>query len=471
MASGDSSEPLINHPRGDEQLHPALCGSLCGCLFCIVALPLACLGMCCCCAAAGADSVVKTAQGKRWDATLNKWVVDRLDDEAAEVALLPRNDEDILKKATAAWAEEEGGGTTTSASAEGDASPAVKETRYYDFLGVAVDAPESKIKRAYYVEARKWHPDKNPDDEEAKSKFQSIGEAYQVLGDEKLRKIYDRLGEDGLSGDRTEAAANITLVDPSLVFTFLFGNDSFDDIIGRLQLVTQTLVGGSPELANAFTRTRMMELERRRVVRLAASLRDRLKQHVDGNISAALVEWKRDGERLVEVRYGEQILNIVGTTYKLVATEILGSWSEGLDAKMKATGIQVDAARNAATVAQKQQQGGDGGEDGLPAMIEMMWNITVIDVSTTLREVVMKVCKDVCVPVDVRKRRAKAVLELGTMWEGLKSSKASNGDDGGGVGRSARNLYASAAAAAMEAALDRARRGGEGVDVVATAGN
>ena len=478
---GDPAEPLIDPPPegggGNEQRQPTLCGSLFGCLFCLIALPVACLGMCCCCAAAGADRAVKTAQGKRWDATLNKWVVDRLDDEAAEVGLLPRNDDDILLKqgSAAGGKEEEGGGGETSAAPGGEAAPAaVKETRYYDLLGVAVDAPESKIKKAYYIEARKWHPDKNPDDEEAKAKFQAIGEAYQVLSDEKLRKIYDRLGEEGLSGDRTEAATANALVDPSLVFTFLFGNDSFDGVIGRLQLVTQTLVGGSPELANAFTRAQMVELERRRVVRLAVSLRDRLGRHVDGDVPGALAEWKTEGERLVEVRYGEQILNTVGTTYKLVATQILGSWSEGLDAKMKATGMQVDAARNAATAAQKQQQGGggggpggDGGEDSLPAMIEIMWNITVIDVSTTLREVVMKVCKDACVPDDVRKRRAKAVLELGTLWEGLKTKKTS---DGGGADRSVRNLYASATAAAMDAALERARREEEEGVAAATAG-
>ena len=74
----------------------------------------------------------------------------------------------------------------------------VKETKYYDALGVAVDAEDSKIKRAYYIQARKWHPDKNPS-EEAKNKFQEIGEAYQVLGDEKLRAVYDREGEEGLS--------------------------------------------------------------------------------------------------------------------------------------------------------------------------------------------------------------------------------------------------------------------------------
>ena len=211
-------------------------------------------------------------------------------------------------------------------------------------------------------------------------------------------------------------------------------------------------------------------MERRRVVRLAASLRDRLRRHVGGDVSGAMAEWRAEGERLVEVRYGEQILNTVGTTYKLVATQILGSWSEGLDAKMKATGMQVDAARNAAQAAQKQRRGGEGdaagegGEDALPAMIKIMWNITVIDVSTTLREVVMKVCKDACVPEDVRKTRVRAVLELGTLWEGLKTSSV-------GADRSVRNLYASATAAAMEAALDRARMEEEEEGMSGTAGD
>ena len=101
-----------------------------------------------------------------------------------------------------------GGGGPTSAGGEA-AAATVRETRYYDLLGVAVDAPESRIRKAYYVEARRWHPDRNPEDDEAKSKFQAIGEAYQVLSDEKLRGIYDRLGEDGLSGDKTEAASSL----------------------------------------------------------------------------------------------------------------------------------------------------------------------------------------------------------------------------------------------------------------------
>eukprot|EP00804_Cyclotella_cryptica_P025178 CCRYP_016977-RB/>CCRYP_016977-RB protein AED:0.06 eAED:0.06 QI:226/1/1/1/0.5/0.33/3/103/444 len=430
----DPAEPLLD-PQTGEESPPTLCEKLCACGICLIFTPLACLGMCCCCAASTAESAVNKAQGKRWDATQNKWVVDKLDEEGEEIEKFSRDDDDILKAV-----KEEGAESNLATS-----TVKVKETEYYDVLGVPTDAPESKIKKQYYIKAREWHPDRNSS-EEAKVKFQAIGEAYQVLSDEKLRKVYDREGKDGLSGDKTEVA--IGQIDASLIFTFLFGNDSFNDIIGRLQLVTQTLVGGSPAEAR-ITSQQMVELERRRVVRLALSLRDRIQAFVDGDEHGAKSSWKSKGEELVEVRYGEQILNTVGTTYKLIAKQVIGSWSEGLDAKVQAAGMQIDAAKNAATAAQNREA---SSEDELPAMIEMMWNITVIDISTTLREVVMKVCKDVSVSNEIRKKRANAIFELGTMWESLKTK------DAGRKLQSVRKMYASATAAAMDATLEKVRK-------------
>ena len=71
----------------------------------------------------------------------------------------------------------------------------VKETQYYDILGVSPDASDNDIKRAYRKLAVQYHPDKNPDGAE---KFKDITMAYEVLSDEKKRKLYDRFGEKGL---------------------------------------------------------------------------------------------------------------------------------------------------------------------------------------------------------------------------------------------------------------------------------
>lgn len=71
---------------------------------------------------------------------------------------------------------------------------------YYSVLQLDRNASQADVKKAYKKLARKWHPDKNPNcQEEATKKFKELSEAYQVLSDEKKRKIYDVRGKDGLN--------------------------------------------------------------------------------------------------------------------------------------------------------------------------------------------------------------------------------------------------------------------------------
>src|SRR5882762_6112576 len=65
---------------------------------------------------------------------------------------------------------------------------------YYATLGVPKTASEKEIKQAFRKLARKHHPDVNPGDKSAESKFKEINEAYEVLGDPEKRKKYDELG-------------------------------------------------------------------------------------------------------------------------------------------------------------------------------------------------------------------------------------------------------------------------------------
>lgn len=71
----------------------------------------------------------------------------------------------------------------------------VKESKFYDILGVTPDADESTLKKAYRKLALKYHPDKNPD---AGEKFKEISMAYEVLSDPEKRRIYDQHGEQGI---------------------------------------------------------------------------------------------------------------------------------------------------------------------------------------------------------------------------------------------------------------------------------
>jgi DnaJ-class molecular chaperone len=65
---------------------------------------------------------------------------------------------------------------------------------YYKILGIKRGASDDEIQRAYREQARKYHPDLNPDDAKAKEKFQSVQRAYEVLNDPEQREMYDRFG-------------------------------------------------------------------------------------------------------------------------------------------------------------------------------------------------------------------------------------------------------------------------------------
>ncbi len=62
----------------------------------------------------------------------------------------------------------------------------------YDVLGVAKNASSKEIKSAYRKLAKQYHPDQKPDDPKAKERFAEIGQAYEILGDEKQRGAFDR---------------------------------------------------------------------------------------------------------------------------------------------------------------------------------------------------------------------------------------------------------------------------------------
>ncbi|XP_055809218.1 chaperone protein dnaJ 6 [Solanum dulcamara] len=82
-----------------------------------------------------------------------------------------------------------------------------REKSLYEILGVETTASQQEIKKAYYKLALRLHPDKNPDDEEAKEKFQQLQKVISILGDEEKRALYDQTGcvdDADLAGDVVE---------------------------------------------------------------------------------------------------------------------------------------------------------------------------------------------------------------------------------------------------------------------------
>ncbi|XP_041640243.1 dnaJ homolog subfamily A member 3, mitochondrial-like [Cheilinus undulatus] len=103
---------------------------------------------------------------------------------------------------------------------------------FYQVLGISRSASQKDIKKAYYQLAKKYHPDTNPDDPEAKEKFAKLAEAYEVLSDEVKRKQYDTYGAAGFDPNRAGQSqqqyyrAGGTSINPEELFRKIFGEFS-----------------------------------------------------------------------------------------------------------------------------------------------------------------------------------------------------------------------------------------------------
>ncbi|MFO7954076.1 molecular chaperone DnaJ [Thioalkalivibrio sp.] len=95
---------------------------------------------------------------------------------------------------------------------------------YYEVLGVSKDASAADIKKAFRRLAMKYHPDRNPGDEEAEAKFKEARAAYDVLSDDQKRAAYDRYGHAGVDGSAGGFGGGAGASNFSDIFEDIFGD-------------------------------------------------------------------------------------------------------------------------------------------------------------------------------------------------------------------------------------------------------
>ena len=103
---------------------------------------------------------------------------------------------------------------------------------YYEILGVDRNVSAPELKKAFKRLAIKYHPDKNPGDKEAETKFKEAAEAYEVLSDQSKRQTYDQFGHQGVNSNFGQSG--FQNVDINDIFNNIFGDEIYDCEYERL---------------------------------------------------------------------------------------------------------------------------------------------------------------------------------------------------------------------------------------------
>eukprot|EP00887_Chlorella_sp_A99_P007866 scaffold20.g7866.t1 len=324
---------------------------------------------------------------------------------------------------------------------------------YYELLGVGHEASPEEVKKAYYLLARRWHPDKNPGDPLAHERFQKLGEAYQVLGSPDLRRRYDEHGRQGL---------DVNFVDGAAFFSALFGSDRFEHLVGELMIAAAARHGGE------FSAPEARRLQVAREERLGVLLTALLRRWVEGDAEGFQTSMAAEAAELVTASFGVVMLQAIGKAYTTAAQVHLGGVLQGNLVALKAKGAVIKSQFNAASLAlqvykaqtdiekldrleqqQQQQSGAAAGaagqpeiagagqrqppapappadpallaaerarleEQALPLMLEAMWAANLLDIQSTLRHVSKA----------HRRLRAEALRELGHIFVSTAAAKA-----------------------------------------------
>lgn len=430
------------------------------------------------------EAVNASKAGMQWDQEKREWIFYYLN-----------KDKDEVEELEAALKASKEGTTASGDTAKVDMNEKkVKDREFYDLLGVSTNASAGDIKKAYYKEARKCHPDKCPDDPEAAAKFQELGHAYQILSNEQTRANYDKNGKP--ESNSPDVANEI---DPLVFFAVMFGSHLVEPYCGELWIATtaDTMMKDAMEqqqamdmenmteedaaqfLANKTSNEEMMLKQRKREVKIALTLREKIMPFLEAKDEEDMKTFKSsiqsEATKIADTSFGATFLVTIGFALQVEAEEFLGFQNTALGVgghaarwkktrkntqnnfKLMGAGInaattgrramkEVEAAQRA--MEEKRAKGAAEGikeageekdqsgmdeeqakmaaqklEETIPALLELAWAINIRDISRTLKHACKKLFSDADVPMATRIQRAEAIRLIGDEFFSIGKSR------------------------------------------------
>ena len=366
--------------------------------------------------------------------------------------------DDDIEQINAAIKDEE-----SKSQRDSSARRKVKDTEFYELLGIQTNASSSEIRAAYRKKAREVHPDKVDKSmrESAEKTFREISAAYETLSDPQSRLRYDNSGIG--SNEDSDFA-----LDPYAFFGALFGSELVEQYVGELSIANafdsflRLSRRGETELASfesleelkaAIGYNVQILKKRKRETEIAINLRSRVADYVDGLL--ALDAFKescyQEAVTIAKEASGTRFLLAIGPQLVAEANYFLGyrksvvKWRGPVsNAKRKLLKFRRKAsmyksilytAKESVLImnaecprdAEQQSEVSVGClSNTIPLILEMAWTINYDDIATALSGACNKLFYDVASSKEERLLRAQAVHVMGSQFHLVGLQKAGN---------------------------------------------